>query len=184
MQRVGEGERFPDLRLQSVEGPIRLRDLWRQGPTIVTFMRHFGCSFCREHLTALADADDRVAAAGGRTVAIFQYDAEATRSFCDGRSIPFDCLGDPQREAYGRIGLGRGSLRELMGWSVIKRGRAAYRAGGGQGSAEGGSIALMPGSFVLDREGRIVLAHYNRNAADNPPVDLLIGAVAAAAAAG
>lgn len=181
MQGVGEGERFPDLSLEGVDGKIRLRDRWRQAPTIVTFMRHFGCSFCREHLTALAAADERVRAAGGQTVAIFQYDGAATDSFCAGRSIPFDCLGDPEREAYARIGLGRGTLRQLMGWQVIKRGRAAYRAGGGQGGSEGGSITLMPGSFVLDRDGRVVLSHYNRNAADNPDIDVLIAAVAAAA---
>lgn len=184
MQQIGEGERFPDLRLEAVGGPVRLREHWRRSPLIVAFMRHFGCSFCREHLTTLAAADERVRAAGGRTVAIFQYDAAMTQSFCDSRSIPFDCLGDPERAAYDRIGLGSGTLRQLMGWQVIKRGRAAYRAGGGQGGSEGGSIALMPGSFVLDRDGGIVLAHYNRNAADNPDVELLIEAVAAATTAG
>lgn len=183
MAQLSEGDSFPNLRLQSPAGSVRLRERWRSSPLIVTFMRHFGCSFCREHLAALSSADGDVRAAGGETVAIFQYDAEATKSFCDGRSVPFSCLGDPGREAYTEIGLGRGSLRQLMGWQVVRRGRAAYRAGGGQGGSEGGSIALMPGTFVLDRRGHITLAHYSRSAADNPDVSVLIEALGRAASA-
>jgi hypothetical protein len=33
---------FPELVLQSPEGPVELRDRWKNGPLVVAFMRHFG----------------------------------------------------------------------------------------------------------------------------------------------
>ena len=38
----------------------------------------------------------------------------------------------------------------------------------------------MPGTFVIGRDGRIVLAHYSENAADNPAIESVLGAVRAA----
>ena len=176
-EQVQVGDRFPNLKLESAEGGITLRDRWRERPLIVAFMRHFGCSFCREHLTHLSAADEQIRSLGGSAIAIFQYDGDATASFCSARGIPFECLGDPRREAYARIGLGKGTLRQLMGWQVIKRGREAYRTGGPTRGAEGGLISLMPGTFVLDRRGTIAFSHYNRNAADNPPVSEVLEAL-------
>lgn len=181
MNLLVKGDRFPKLRLEDLDGEVGLERFWREGPVIVNFMRHFGCSFCREHLVRLAAADDEIRAAGGRTVAIFQYDAEATTSYCESRGLPFDCLGDPRLEAYAEIGLGNGSIRQLFGWKVMRRGRQAYKANG-LGGPQGGTSKLMPGTFVVDGEGRVELAHYSANAADNPEVDALIAAVGSAAA--
>lgn len=167
---------FPDVRLWSPEGELSLSERWRATPLIVTFMRHFGCSFCREHLHNLSAADDRVRATGGRTIAIFQYEADATRDYCHGRGIEFECLGDPNLEAYAKLDLGTGSFRQLFGWKVIMRARSAYKVGG-LGGTEGGDARLMPGTFVIDSDGGTAYAHYSANAADNPPVDDLVGAL-------
>ena len=42
MARLSEGDAFPELTLESVDGPVALRERWRQGPLVVAFMRHFG----------------------------------------------------------------------------------------------------------------------------------------------
>jgi peroxiredoxin len=174
---LSEGDRFPNLRLASVGGKVDLRSRWNERPQIVTFMRHFGCSFCREHLTRLAAADDRIKAAGAETIAIFQYDAEATMNFCEGRGVPFDCLGDPLREAYAEVELGKGSLRQMAGWRVMKKARNAYRTGGGLGKSDGISVMQMPGTFVVGSDGRVLLAYYSETAADNPAIETLLAAL-------
>lgn len=178
MGALSEGDRFPNLRLDSVAGQVELRERWAERTLIVTFMRHFGCSFCREHLSRLAAADDRVRAAGAETIAIFQYDADSTSAHCAGRDVPFDCLGDPLREAFSEVELGRGTLRQMAGWRVMKRARTAYRAGGGLGKPQGISVMQMPGTFVVGRDGRLLLAYYSETAADNPPIETLLEAVA------
>ncbi len=182
MARLAEGDRFPAVRVETVDGPCELSERWRDGPLVVTFMRHFGCSFCREHLEHLRSIYPQIREAGGDVVAIFQYGAEATKDFCDGRQLPFSCVGDPLRAAYAELDIGRGSLRQLYGWGVVKRMLPAARAVGGVRSPQGGDIAQLPGTFVIAPGGRVALAHYSANAADNPSVESILAAVRAAAA--
>jgi hypothetical protein len=42
MAQLEIGESFPALTVQSVDGPVELRERWRRGPLVVAFMRHFG----------------------------------------------------------------------------------------------------------------------------------------------
>jgi hypothetical protein len=37
-----EGDAFPDLHFESLDGDVALRERWRNGPLVVAFMRHFG----------------------------------------------------------------------------------------------------------------------------------------------
>ena len=102
MPLAAGGRRSRTSSSTSVDGRVELRERWRRGPLVVMFMRHFGCAFCREQLIKMGRAHADFAAAGAEVVAIFQYSAEATRDFCASRKVPFDCLGDPLREAYAR----------------------------------------------------------------------------------
>lgn len=175
------GDRFPALVLETVDGPVRLSDLWIDGPLVISFMRHFGCTFCREHLEHLRAGYSEIRAAGGDVVAVFHYTAQASQDFCTGRRLPFQCLGDPLREAYAALDIRRGRARELYGWGVIRRALPAYRTAGGTRPPQGGDIRQLPGTFVVAPGGRVALAHYSANAADNPPIELVLDAVRAAA---
>jgi hypothetical protein len=42
MPPLAAGDAFPELTVLSTEGPVELRDRWREGPLVVAFMRHFG----------------------------------------------------------------------------------------------------------------------------------------------
>jgi hypothetical protein len=42
MARLSIGRPFPELAVESVDGPVDLRERWRRGPLVVAFMRHFG----------------------------------------------------------------------------------------------------------------------------------------------
>jgi hypothetical protein len=42
MARLSEGDAFPEISVESVDGQVALKERWRQGPLIVAFMRHFG----------------------------------------------------------------------------------------------------------------------------------------------
>lgn len=182
MTRLVEGDRFPALRVETVDGPESLASRWRDGPLVISFMRHFGCTFCREHLEHLRGSYPDIRGAGGDVVAVFQYGAEATRDYCDGRQLPFGCVGDPLRAAYAELDIRRGTARQLYGWAVARRVIPAVRAAGGTRSPQGGDIAQLPGTFVVASSGRVVLAHYSANAADNPPMEMVLAAVAEAAA--
>jgi peroxiredoxin len=127
----------------------------------------------------LGEAHEEIRAAGGDVVAVFQYRAEPTFHFCRKRDVPFDCLGDPQREGYHAVGLERGPAREYIGPQLAKGFLRAARHGALPGRPVG-DVAQHPGTFVVSPEGRVVYAHYHKDSADNPPIGELLEAVRAA----
>ncbi len=42
MSKLGPGDPFPDITLDTRDGDAQLSDRWRKGPLVVAFMRHFG----------------------------------------------------------------------------------------------------------------------------------------------
>lgn len=128
-------------------------------------------------------AREEIRAAGGDVVAVFQYRAKPTRNFCRQRGVSFDCLGDPERDAYGAVGLERGSVKEYLGPQMAKRLIGAATSGHVVGDPKGGDVSQRPGTFVVGPDGRVRLAHYNRDSSDNPPNEVILDAVREAAAA-
>jgi peroxiredoxin len=111
--------------------------------------------------------------AGADVVAVFQYRAEPTYHFCRKRDVPFDCLGDPEREAYHAVGLERGSPKEYVGPQLAKGFLRAARHGAFAGIPKG-DVAQRPGTFVVAPDGTVAFAHYNKDSADNPDTEELL----------
>jgi hypothetical protein len=42
LTRLAEGDRFPDLTVETTEGEVRLGERFAGRPLVVAFMRHFG----------------------------------------------------------------------------------------------------------------------------------------------
>lgn len=124
----------------------------------------------------MGEAYEEFRAAGADVVAIFQYRGEPTYHFGRKRGAPFDCLGDPEREAYHAVGLERGTTREYLGPQLVKGFVRAARHGQLAGIPKG-DVSQRPGTFVVSPEGRVVYAHYHKDSADNPPVSELLAAV-------
>jgi peroxiredoxin len=124
----------------------------------------------------LGEAQEEFRKAGADVVAIFQYRADPAYHFCRKRGVPYDCLGDPDREAYHAVGLERGSPKEYIGPQLAKGFLRAARHGGLPGLPKG-DVAQRPGTFVVSPEGIVLYAHYNKDSSDNPPMDDLLKAV-------
>jgi peroxiredoxin len=114
--------------------------------------------------------------AGADIVAIFQYRADPTYHFCRKRKVPFDCLGDPEREGYHAVGLERGSAREYIGPQLVKGFVRAARQGAFAGVPKG-DVAQRPGTFIVATDGTVAFAHYNKDSSDNPDTEELLEVV-------
>ena len=113
-------------------------------------------------------------------MSVFMYRPQPTRNFCRQRGVELECLGDPERDLYGAVGLERGGLKELYSPKVAIRAIGAARRGALPGQPEG-DRSQMPGTFVVGRDGRVAYAHYNADQSDNPEMDEVIEAVRSAA---
>ena len=154
-----------------------LADLSREGPTLVVFLRHAGCTFCREALADLGAQRDRLERAGVRLALVHMgADTKAAADFIAryglGEAAHF---GDPQRTLYRAFDLPRGSLAQLFGPRVWIRGFVAGILHGHLVGTLQGDGFQMPGAFLL-RDGRVVRAYRHQDAADRPDYAALAGA--------
>jgi len=144
-----------------------LAELSSERPTLVVFLRHSGCTFCREALADLQRQREEIESVGtGLALVHMGTPMDGTVTFDRYELGDVHHFSDPQCVLYRSFGLSRGSFSQLFGWRVIRRAIQAARKGHGVGGLKGDGFRL-PGAFLLDH-GRIVAAHRGVDAADRP----------------
>ncbi|MBI2688104.1 MAG: redoxin domain-containing protein [Acidobacteria bacterium] len=143
-------------------------DLSKDKPVLLVFLRHFGCTFCREALTDLRVQRSRIEGAGVQIALVhMSADAEAFAIFASHGLDDVARFSDPGRGLYQRFELKRGGWRQLFGLRVLLRGaRAAIAEGHGLGVLRGDGFQ-MPGVFLV-LNGKIVHAYRHETAASRP----------------
>jgi hypothetical protein len=144
--------------------PGSLRDQLGDRPTLLVFLRHFGCTFCRETVAELREA----AAAPDYPPVLFFFQGSPTegRAFLRRYWPEARAIADPEFVLYEAFGVQRGSLLQLFGPGVFRAGRRAYEKGHANGPRSG-DIFRMPGVFLVRGE-RILWQHSYRHAGDHP----------------
>lgn len=139
--------------------------LWHERPVLMVFLRHAGCTFCRETLGRLAGVREEIEQAGTAIVAVhMSRESRAQRLFELYGLADLPRISDPECRLYRMFGLRRGTPWQLFGPKVIGRGMKALLAGYGIGALEGDGFQL-PGAFLVFR-GRILKAFRAEHAAD------------------
>ncbi|MBN2329237.1 MAG: AhpC/TSA family protein [Candidatus Omnitrophica bacterium] len=145
-----------------------LQELSQDNPLLVVFLRHNGCTFCREALADLSQKRAAIEESGVRIALIHMSSEDQAADFF--AKYGFDDVprfSDPDKILYRAFELKRGSFRQLLGWNVWKRGfQACILEGHGVGKLMGDGFQ-MPGVFLLHR-GEIVKEFRHRSAADRP----------------
>lgn len=145
-----------------------LADLSAGQRVLVVFLRHSGCTFCREALADLAKARTTIEQSGTRIALIFMSSDDDMRPLVEKYGIAdLPRYSDPQRQLYQEFDLLPGGPSQLMGPKVWWRGfLTAISAGHGFGGIKE-SVFQMPGSFLVE-DGRIKRAYRHQTAADRP----------------
>ena len=161
---------FSDL-LEALESAVtqsghKLTDLCGASPTLLVFLRHSGCTFCREALGDLARVRDRIERTGTRIVLVHMGD-EIESLITKYGLQELDCISDNDQMLYKAFGLKRGTSRQLFGLRTLWRGfRAGIVDGHGIGKVTA-DATQMPGVFLLANNA-IVRRFRHRTAADRP----------------
>ncbi len=146
----------------------RLVDLSANSTVLLVFLRHSGCTFCREALSDIAASRARTEAAGVRIVLVHMGDWTGISHMLDKYGLKdISCIGDPEQKLYRLFGLKRGRLGQLLGPKVWWRGvQAGIFAGHGLGKPTA-DASQMPGLFLL-KHSDVVGSFRHRSAADRP----------------
>lgn len=148
----------PDFTLPDVHGAsVTLAKVLARGPAIVTFYRGGWCPFCdlqlRSYQSVLADIHAR----GAELIAISPQTPDYSLSDVEKKQLAFPVLSDVGicvARAYGLV-------YKLS--DVLQKLQAGFGNPIPKFNGDESWELPMPGTFVLDRSGRVVLAHVDPN---------------------
>lgn len=146
-----------------------LMDLSKEKPVMLLFLRHFGCTFCRESMRDIATVKEKIEEQGTQVVLVHMLEDEES-AFEQIQKFGLEAIptiSDPECILYKMFKLRKGSFFQLYGPKVWARGFfAGVFKGLGLGK-EMGDLNQMPGVFLL-YNGEIQKEFIHNSAADRP----------------
>jgi len=147
---------------------VSLGELSAHGKVMVVFLRHFGCTFCREAMADLCDRKKEIEAKGTTIVLVHQMHEDYARQIMEIYELEnLHRISDPDLSLYNAFGLGRGNMRQIFGLRVWLRGFWAGIIKGHLVGSLRGDGWQMPGVFVIYKN-RIIEAFRHEYASDKP----------------
>ena len=153
-----------------------LRQLPAHRPSLVIFLRSFGCTFCRQAIADVAGIRKDLQAAGAGVVFVHGgTPEEAAPWFAKYGLDDATIVSDPELAHYRAFGLGRTRVSDLVSPAVWLRG-AGSALSHGFGPQTPDMMRQLPGVFVL-RGGRIAAEYRHRSPSDRPDYLALVRGV-------
>jgi peroxiredoxin len=146
------GDTAPDFALKTPEGrPVRLSELLKTGPVILTWYRGGWCPYCNMTLIALQQALPEIKAAGATLVALNPELASYTAETAGKNHLDFDVVSDPGNAVARRYGIVFKMTPEVA---------AAMRKGAATNVRNGDDSDELPlsASYVIAQDGKITYA--------------------------
>ena len=136
-------------------------------PVLLVFLRHFGCTFCREAVCEIEKLRPQIESFGTSLVFVHLSNEERAHKFF--KPHLFENLprfADPEGCLYEAFGLVRAKWRQYLNPQSIARMFAAWARGNFVGAPDG-DVERMPGVFLIHRE-KIVKSFRHRLVSDRP----------------
>lgn len=150
------GDTAPDFTLPDARGgEVSLARLRARGPVVVTFYRGQWCPYCDLQLRAYQEVLPQLGALGASLVAISPQTPQESLSTSEKRELAFAVLSDRGNEIARRYGL---VFRVPDGLDAIHRGFGIDLE---RSNGDATNELPVPGTFVVNREGRVAFAFVN-----------------------
>ena len=179
------GDLAPDFELQDTSGKfVHLSDFWSNGPALILFWRHYGCSCGIDRAHRLQNEYADYIKLGASVVVIGQGEPERSKDYTQKHDIPCPVLCDPTFRVYKGFDLLEGKPSQVIYDAPEEYLRIDYETGvqlqQSRHGTDGGLVDSpwqLPGEFVVDQKGIIRLAHRYQHCEDWPNPLMLIPAI-------
>lgn len=145
-----------------------------QQPILLVFLRHFGCTFCREAMAELSKKRESFAEQGTKLVLVHMADSKTAERYFNRYNLKgVEHISDPDCKFYSGFGLAKGNFNQLFGLQSWMRG---FNAGIVQGHGIGAQLGdgfQMPGVFVI-RDGLVKERFIHKLSSDKPDYEKLV----------
>ncbi len=167
----------PDLLLsmETNEGG-NLLDINKNHPIMLVFLRHFGCVFCKEALSDLAEKKDKLEENGLKIVFVHMSNSKVADQYFDRYKIANPIhISDPECEFYSEFGITKGNFSQLYGLRTWIRGYSARKVGHElELSKTLGDSTQMPGIYIIEN-GNVKSKYIHKHASERPNYEELAG---------
>ena len=154
----------------------KLSELTFQNPTMVVFLRHFGCVFCKEAMFEISQKRKSIEEQGFRIVFVHMSDTETANEYFNRFNLAgVTFVNDPEQRYYRAFGLLRGSFNQHYGLQTWIRGYKVKKQHDFELelAKKLGDSTQMPGVFIL-MDGEIREKFIHRHAAEQPNYQRLL----------
>lgn len=143
-------------------------ELSNDSKVLLVFLRHFGCTFCREGLTDLLKIKDQLFQEGITPIIVHQSNEHyASRLLKVYELADLHRISDPHLELYEHFNLQKGKFQQIFGPKMIWRFFAAGIMKGHLVGKEMGDGWQMPGIFIIEK-GEVINKYIHKYAGDRP----------------
>lgn len=150
-----------------------LEELSYQKPVLLVFLRHFGCTFCREAMSELSKRRAGIEAQGAHLIFVHMSENEIAKRYFNRYDLSgVEHISDPDCKFYTEFGLTKGNFNQLFGLQSFMRGFTAGVIKGHGIGAQLGDGFQMPGVFVL-RDGQVKERFIHKLSSDRPDYEQL-----------
>ncbi len=145
-------------------------ELAQKQPVMLIFLRHFGCTFCKETLYNIRKYKKNIEEEGTKIIVVNMLDEKTGLQELEKYNLSdIEYISDPESLLYKAFKLKRGTVSQLFGFKVWARGLYLwFTKGAFVTSPDGADVYQMPGIFLIYK-GAVVKQFIHRSAADNPP---------------
>jgi len=145
-----------------------LKEISDDKPTLLVFLRHAGCTFCREALADLHARLGAIEARGSQVAIVYQESPEGMRPLMEKYDLAHvEQFSDPDRRLYEAFQLQLATVRQLFNFKTLVRGFQAAITGGHGFGAVTSNVYQLPGAFLIHR-GQVLREFRHQSASDRP----------------
>lgn len=181
------GDPAPDHELLDEAGhKVALSSLWADGSALLLFWRHWGCGCGTGRAERLREEWPTLTETGARVTVIGQGEPDRAAWYRAAWGVPAPILVDPTGAVYADYG-----LLEMSPWVLLgerKPPMSEFESWMPEHRAKGRPLAdnpfLLPGEFVVARDGRLVLTYRYQYCDNYPDLETLVDSIAEASSVG
>ncbi len=173
--KIKEGNFAYDFNTVTFDGkPFKLSD-YKGSPIILSFNRHRGCPFCNRRLHHIMGLNYRLLQTGIKLVFLFESSNEKLIQSPFHKGVqPWPLIGDPEKKIYHLYGVEQSTTKALSTlyksniFKAIKETKELNLK-----HDNDATLNLIPADFFIDKDFKIVKAHYGSHMDDHVNIDEL-----------
>jgi len=171
--RLKIGAYAPSIETLSTHGDQVSLEKLKGKKVLISFYRYASCPLCNLRVQELLSYKDQLEAEGLIMIAVFQSTAERIKTYVEKSDVPIIIIPDPELSIYKSYGLENSWLGMFKAMFKPSKFFKAKALGFSPGWADG-PVNRLPGDFMIDETGRLIVCYYGADIGDHLSIDKIL----------